>query len=61
MANPTNKPPRSQVSSQPKRETGFLTPEETAAMLRVPDGRTVQGKRDFAILKTLFATGLRSA
>lgn len=44
-----------------KRESTFLTPEEIAAILRVPDRRTIQGKRDYAILKTLFATGLRSA
>ena len=61
MANPTNKPPSSQASPKSKRESGFLTPEEVAAFLRVPDRRTVQGKRDFAVLKTLFATGLRSA
>ena len=61
MANPTNKPPRSQDSQKAKRESGFLTPEEIAALLRVPDKRSLQGKRDFAILKTLFATGLRAA
>jgi len=61
MANPTNKPQSSQASPNSKRESGFLTPEEAAAMLRVPDRRTVQGKRDYAILKTLFASGLRSS
>jgi len=30
-------------------------------MLRVPDRRTVQGKRDYALLKTMMATGLRAA
>jgi site-specific recombinase XerD len=30
-------------------------------MLRVPDKRTLQGKRDYALLKTMFASGLRSA
>ena len=44
-----------------KRESTFLAPEEIAALLRVPDKRSLQGRRDFAILKTLFATGLRSA
>ena len=61
MANPTNKPPRSQTSPRLCRESTFLTPEEIAAMLRVPDRRTLQGKRDYAILKTMMATGLRSA
>ena len=30
-------------------------------MLRVPNKRTLQGKRDHAILKVMFASGLRSA
>jgi integrase/recombinase XerD len=45
----------------PKRESGFLTLEEVAALLRVPDRRTLQGKRDYALLKTMLASGLRSA
>jgi len=52
---------RSQDSQKAKRESGFLTPTEVEAMLRVPDRRVLQGKRDYAILKTLFASGLRSA
>jgi site-specific recombinase XerD len=44
-----------------KRETEFLTEEEAQAMLRVPDRRTAQGKRDYAILLTLLTTGLRKA
>lgn len=44
-----------------KRESGFLTPEEIAGMLRVPDRRTLQGKRDYALLKTMFASGLRAS
>jgi hypothetical protein len=31
------------------------------AMLRVPDRRTLQGERDYAILLTLLTTGLRKA
>ena len=61
MSNPTNKAPRSQASSQPNREAGFLTPGEIAAMLRVPDRRTPQGKRDYALLLTMLGSGLRSA
>lgn len=61
MANPTNKPPRSQASPRFSRESTFLTPEEITAMLRVPDRRTLQGKRDYALLKTMMATGLRAA
>ncbi len=42
-----------------KKETEFLTGEETQAMLRVPDRRTLQGNRDYAILLTLLTIGLR--
>src|SRR5512139_2683023 len=42
-----------------KKETEFLTQEEADAILRVPDRRTLQGKRDYAILLTLLTTGLR--
>ena len=44
-----------------KKETEFLTEEEADAILRVPDRRTLQGKRDYAILLTLLTTGLRKA
>lgn len=44
-----------------KRETEFLTEPEISVMLRVPDRRTLQGKRDYAILLTLLTTGLRKA
>ncbi len=44
-----------------KKETEFLTEEEVAAILRIPDRRILQGKRDYAILLTLLTTGLRKA
>ena len=44
-----------------KKETEFLAEEEAQAILRVPDRRTLQGKRDYAILLTLLTTGLRKA
>ncbi len=44
-----------------KKETEFLTEEEVEALLRVPDRRTLQGKRDYAILLLLVTTGLRKA
>lgn len=44
-----------------KKETEFLTEEEAQAILRVPDRRTIQGKRDYAITLTLLTTGLRKA
>jgi integrase/recombinase XerD len=44
-----------------KRETEFLTEDEAQAILRVPDRRTLQGKRDYAVLLLLLTTGLRKA
>ena len=44
-----------------KKETEFLTEEEAEAILRVPDRRTLQGKRDYGILILLLTTGLRKA
>lgn len=44
-----------------KKETEFLTEDEVEALLRVPDRRTLQGKRDYAILLLLLTTGLRKA
>jgi len=38
-----------------KKETEFLTEEEAEAILRVSDRRTIQGKRDYAIILTLLA------
>ena len=61
MVNPTNKPPPSQVSPRFSRESTFLTPTEVEAMLRVPDRRSCQGRRDYALLLTMFSSGLRSA
>ncbi len=57
LSTPANGPPHPHA----KREATFLTPEEVAAMLRVADRRTVQGKRDYALLKTMLGSGLRSA
>ena len=44
-----------------KKESEFLTYEESRAILRAPDKRTLHGKRDYAILITLLTTGLRKA
>ncbi len=44
-----------------KRESEFLTEAEVNALLRVPDRRTLQGKRDYSILKLLVSSGLRKA
>ena len=50
-----------EVEPMKKKETELLTEEEAQAILRVPDRRTLQGKRDYAILLTLLTTGLRKA
>lgn len=44
-----------------KRVSEFLTEDEISAVLRVPDRRTLQGKRDYALLLLMFSTGLRKA
>ena len=44
-----------------KKESEFLTEDEVQAILRVPDRRTLQGKRDYAILLTLLSSGLRKS
>lgn len=46
---------------KPKRVSEFLTEDEISVVLRVPDRRTLQGKRDYAILLLMFSTGLRKA
>ncbi len=44
-----------------KRVSEFLTEDEIRAILRVPDRRTLKGKRDYALLLLMFSTGLRKA
>lgn len=44
-----------------KRVSEFLTEDEISAILRVPDRRTLKGKRDYAMLLLMFSTGLRKA
>jgi len=44
-----------------KKESEFLTHDEAKALLKQPDKRTLQGKRDYAILLTMLTTGVRKA
>ncbi|MGR3178733.1 MAG: tyrosine-type recombinase/integrase [Candidatus Anammoxibacter sp.] len=44
-----------------KKESEFLTHDEAQALLKQPDRRTTQGKRDYAILLTMLTTGVRKA
>ena len=57
----SNRSTDKEVEAMEKKETEFLTEEEAEAILRVPDRRTIQGKRDYAITLTLLSTGLRKA
>jgi len=44
-----------------KRPSEFLTGDEVKALLRVPDRRTLKGKRDYALLLLMLSSGLRKA
>ncbi len=44
-----------------KRPSDFLTADEVKALLRVPDRRTLKGKRDYALLLLMLSSGLRKA
>ncbi len=44
-----------------KRPSEFLTSDEVKALLRVPDRRTLKGKRDYALLLLMLSSGLRKA
>ncbi len=44
-----------------KRVSEFLTADEAKALLRVPDRRTLKGKRDYALLLLMLSSGLRKA
>jgi integrase/recombinase XerD len=58
---PVSKKAIAKYKKASRGETEFLTEEEAQAMLRVPDRRTLQGKRDYGILLVLLRTGLRKA
>lgn len=44
-----------------KKESEFLTEDEVELILKIPDRRTLQGKRDFAIILLLLSSGLRKS
>lgn len=44
-----------------KRPSDFLTADEVKALLRVPDRRTLKGRRDYALLLLMLSSGLRKA
>lgn len=43
------------------RVSEFLTENEIKAVLRIPDRRSLKGKRDYALLLLMLSTGLRKA
>jgi site-specific recombinase XerD len=53
-------PPESiTLTTVPQRSLEVITHEELGRLLLAPDGKTLEGKRDRAILELLFSTGLR--
>ena len=49
------------MKTKMKRPSEFLTADEVKALLRVPDRRTIKGRRDYALLLLMFSSGLRKA
>lgn len=58
---PTLQPEKISLPRETRRAVGFLTSDQVRALCEAPDTSTSRGKRDRAILETLFSTGLRVA
>jgi site-specific recombinase XerD len=52
-------PERVKLSTVPERSLDLITPTELRRLLTAPDTKTLEGKRDRAILELFFSTGLR--
>jgi site-specific recombinase XerD len=52
-------PDRIELAKVPERSLDLITSDELLRILRAPDGTTVKGLRDKAILELFFSTGLR--
>lgn len=52
-------PERIELAKVPERSLDLITPSDLARLLSAPDEKTLEGKRDRAILELLFSTGLR--
>lgn len=52
-------PERIELAKVPERSLDLISPNELKRLLNAPDQKTVEGKRDKAILELLFSTGLR--
>lgn len=52
-------PERIELAKVPERSIDLITAAELKRLMNAPDGKTLEGKRDKAILELLFSTGLR--
>lgn len=52
-------PERIELAKVPERSLDLITAAELARLRAAPDKKTIEGKRDRAILELLFSTGLR--
>lgn len=52
-------PERIELAKVPERSLDLISPTELKRLMKAPDLKTLEGKRDKAILDLLFSTGLR--
>ncbi len=52
-------PERIELAKVPERSLDLISPNELKRLMSAPDTKTIEGKRDKAILELLFSTGLR--
>lgn len=52
-------PERIELAKVPQRSIDLISPKELKRLMEAPDTKTLEGKRDYAILELLFSTGLR--
>lgn len=52
-------PERIELAKVPERSLDLISADELSRLLKAPDTKTLEGKRDQAILELLFSTGLR--
>ncbi len=52
-------PERIELAKVPERSLDLISPTELKRLMTAPDVKTLEGKRDKAILELLFSTGLR--
>ena len=52
-------PERIELAKVPQRSLDLISPKELKRLREAPDTKTIEGKRDKAILELLFSTGLR--